>query len=123
MFQTTRSQLTLAYMIVLIAILSVFTIAVRLTFARSLNQQLNERLVNLAQNASFEMEREEGKLNVDENETIISEDQAVEWFDLEAKIVEQQGKHKLDVPLNIKKLSKIQSYSDSIRSITCSDPK
>ena len=118
MFQTTRSQLTLAYMIVLIAILSVFTIAVRLTFARSLNQQLNERLVNLAQNASFEMEREKGKLNVDENETIISEDQAVEWFDLEAKIVEQQGKHKLDVPLNIKKLSKIQSYSDSIRSIT-----
>ena len=104
-------------MIVLTAILSVFAIAVRLSFTRSLSQQLNLRLENLAQTAAFNMDNEEGELDVDEDEIIVGEEQAVEWFDLDREIVEQQGEYELNIPLNIERLSEIQSYSNSIRTL------
>lgn len=118
MFQKTRSQLILSYIIVLTAILFVFTIAVRFTFSRSLNQQLNIRLSNLAKAAAFNMDNEEGELDVDEDETLVGQAQAIEWFDLEGEIVGQQGESELDYPLNIEQLSEIQNYLNSIRSVT-----
>ena len=86
-------------MVVLTAILSVFAFAVRLNFARSLNKQLNLRLASLAQTAAFNMDNEEGELEVDEDEIIVGKEQAVAWFDLNKEIVEQQGEDELlDIP-------------------------
>ncbi|MDJ0572016.1 MAG: hypothetical protein QNJ53_23625, partial [Pleurocapsa sp. MO_192.B19] len=76
MFQKTRSQLIFAYLGVLTVILTVFTAAVRLTFTRSLNQQLNIRLENLAKAAAFNMDLEEGELDVDDDEILVGQEQA-----------------------------------------------
>ncbi len=65
MFQKTRLQLIFAYMGVLTVILTVFTAAVPLTFTPSLNQQLTVRLENLAKAAAFNMDLEDGELDVD----------------------------------------------------------
>ncbi|VEP14481.1 Histidine kinase [Hyella patelloides LEGE 07179] len=117
MFQKTRSQLILAYVAVLTVILSVFTIAVRFTFTRSLNQQLNLRLSNLAKAAAFNMDNEDGELETDEDEILVGQAQAIEWFDLEGERVGQQGEYELDFPLDIEQLSESQNHPDSIRSV------
>ncbi|MGL5938926.1 MAG: sensor histidine kinase [Waterburya sp.] len=116
MFQKTRLQLTLAYLGVLSLILTLFTVAVRWNFTRSLNQQFNVRLENLANAAVFKMDNEEGALEVDEDEIIVNQKQIIEWFNLEKEIVGQQGEYKLDVPFNTKYLEQIQNHSNSIRS-------
>ncbi len=118
MFQKTRLQLTLAYLGVLSLILTLFTVAVRWNFTRSLNQQFNVRLENLAQAAVFNMDNDEGKLEVDEDEIIVNQKQIIEWFNLEKKIVGQQGEYKLDIPFNTKYLEQIQNYPHSIRSFS-----
>lgn len=99
MFQKTRSQLTFAYLGVLTVILIVFTAAVRFTFTRSLNQQLNIRLENLAKAAAFNMDNEEGELDVDDEEILIGQEQTIEWFDLARDKIARQGEHKLNFPL------------------------
>lgn len=118
MFQKTRSQLIFAYIGVLAVILIVFTGAVRLTFTRSLNQQLNIKLANLAKAAAFNMDNEEGELDVDDEEILIRQEQAIEWFDLKGARIAQQGKYPAKFSLNIEQLSEIQNYSNSIRSLT-----
>ena len=118
MFQKTRLQLIFAYMGVLTVILTVFTAAVRLTFTRSLNQQLTARLENLATAASFNMDLEDGELDVDDDEILVRQEQMIQWFELQGKLVVQQGKYQLNIPLDIK--SSLQNYSHPypIRSVT-----
>jgi len=118
MFQKTRLQLTLAYLGVLSLILTLFTVAVRWNFTRSLNQQFNFRLENLAKAAAFNMDNDEGKLEADEDEIIVDRQQIIEWFDLEGKMVGEQGESELDTPLETKYLEQTQDYPNSIRSIT-----
>ena len=117
MFQKTRLQLTLAYLGVLSLILTLFTVAVRLNFTRSLNQQFNAKLSNLAQAAVFNMDQEDGELEADEDEILVNEQQTIEWFDLEGQIVGEQGEFELNVALNLEQLEKIQDRPDSIRSL------
>ncbi len=118
MFQKTRSQLTLAYLGVLSLILTLFTIAVRWNFTRSLNQQFNSKLENLTKAAAFNMDNEEGELEADDNEILVDRQQIIEWFDLEGEIVGKQGNFELDIPLELKYLSQIRNYPHSIRSFT-----
>ena len=103
---------------VLTVILTVFTAAVRFTFTRSLNQQLNIRLENLAKAAAFNMDNDEGELEADEDEILVGQQQAIEWFDLEGERIAQQGEYELNFPLNIEQLSEIQNHPNSIRSLT-----
>ncbi len=101
MFEKTRLQLTLAYLGVLSLILTLFTVAVRWNFTRSLNRQFNAKLENLAQAAAFNMDNEDGELEADEDEILVNEQQTIEWFDLEGKTIAEQGEDKLDVSLNL----------------------
>lgn len=117
MFEKTRLQLTLAYLGVLSLILTLFTVAVRWNFTRSLDRQFNAKLLNLAQAAVFNMDKEDGELEVDEDEILVNEQQAIEWFDLEGEIIGEQGELELDMALDLKQLKKIQEYPDSIRSL------
>lgn len=117
MFEKTRLQLTLAYLGVLSLILTLFVVAVRWNFTRSLNRQFNAKLSNLAQAAVFNMDQEDGELEVDEDEILVNEQQAIEWFDLEGQIVGEQGEFELDVSLDLKQLEKIEEHPDSIRSL------
>ncbi|MEM6613683.1 MAG: HAMP domain-containing sensor histidine kinase, partial [Cyanobacteria bacterium P01_C01_bin.72] len=75
------------------------------------------KLSNLAQAAAFNMDEEDGELEVDEDEILVNELQAIEWFDLEGQIVGEQGELELDMALDLKQLEKIQEYPDSIRSL------
>ena len=118
MFEKTRLQLTLAYLGVLSLILTLFTVAVRWNFTRSLNRQFNAQLSNLAQAAAFNMDNEDGELEVDEDEILVNERQAIEWFDLEGEIIGEQGEYELDVALDVEQVEKIQNHPDSIRSLT-----
>ncbi|MEM8674131.1 MAG: HAMP domain-containing sensor histidine kinase [Cyanobacteria bacterium P01_G01_bin.67] len=117
MFQKTRLQLTLAYLGVSSLILTLFVVAVRWNYTRSLNQQFNVKLSNLTQAAAFNMDEEDGKLEADEDEILVNELQTIEWFDLEEQIVGKQGELELDIALDLKQLEKIQEYPDSIRSL------
>ncbi len=103
---------------VLTVILTVFTAAVRFTFSRSLNQQLNIRLENLAKAAAFNMDNEDGELDVDDDEILVGQEQTIKWFGLEGERIAQQGEYELNFPLNIEQLSEIQNHPNSIRSLT-----
>ncbi|MDY6899190.1 MAG: ATP-binding protein [Cyanobacteriota bacterium] len=118
MFQKTRLQLIFAYMGVLTVILTVFTAAVRWTFTRSLNQQLTIRLENLATAATFNMDKEDGELDIDDDEILVRQEQVIEWFDLQGKLVAQQGEYQLNIPLKIKPSLQNYSHPHPIRSIT-----
>ncbi len=103
---------------VLTVILTVFTAAVRWTFTRSLNQQLTIRLENLTTAATFNMDLEDGELDIDDDEILVRQEQVIEWFDLQGKLVAQQGEYQLNIPLKIKPSLQNYSHPHPIRSIT-----
>ncbi len=109
MFEKIRYQLTVAYISVLTVILTIFTLSVRYTFARSLNQQLNVRLEDLANAAAFNMDKEDGELDVDDDEILVGAEQTIEWFDLEGELLFLQGKYDLEFPLDLEQ--SLQNYN------------
>lgn len=117
MFQKTRSQLAIAYIGVLTIILTVFTVAVRLTFTRSLNQQLTQKLESLVKAAALNMGTEDGVLEVDKEEILVGQYQGIEWFDLQGKLLVQQGKYHLNLPLDLQQLQ-VQICSGQVCSLT-----
>jgi signal transduction histidine kinase len=117
MFQKTRLQLTFAYVGVLTVILTIFTAAVRVTFTRSLNQQLTVRLENLATAAAFNMDLEEGEFDVDDEEILVGQEQAIQWFDLQGNLVTQQGELQLNIPLEINLSLPNHAHPYPIRSV------
>ncbi len=90
MFQKIRYRLLLSYLAVLTVILGVFAIAVRITFAHSLERQLTNRLETLARAAALDLEFEGGEIQVDK-ESLVSPNQAIQWFDTEGNLLEEQG--------------------------------
>ncbi|MGB3758748.1 MAG: ATP-binding protein [Rivularia sp. (in: cyanobacteria)] len=108
MFRKTRYQLTVAYVGVLTIILIAFAFAVRFTFINTLESQFNNRLKNLAKAAAFNMDMEYGGLDVDEEEILIGKKQAIEWFDVQGKLIAKQGKYRLSQPIKTIKLTQTQ---------------
>ena len=109
MFQTIRYRLLLSYLAVLTVILGLFTTAVRLTFTRSLDQQLTTRLESLARasalNLGFKDEpvganAEDDELEVDAEEILVSSNQGIQWFDAEGHLLEEQGEFVLKLPFD-----------------------
>ncbi|MBE9125584.1 MULTISPECIES: sensor histidine kinase [unclassified Coleofasciculus] len=103
MFQKTRYQLSVSYLAVFAALLGIFTLAVRVVFARSLSQKLTENLTILGESAAAEGELDNGRLQVENdfptNELIIRH-QALQWFDSQCHLVDQQGQYILTLPLS-----------------------
>ena len=118
MFQKTRHQLTIAYIGVLTIILTVFTVAVRLTFTRSLNQQLTQKLESLVKAAALNMDIENGELDVDVEGILVGEYQGIQWFDLQGELLVQQGKYYLNLPLDLQQSIQGQNCSDQVCSLT-----
>lgn len=92
---------------VLTVVLGVFAIAVRTTFAYSLNQQLNSRLATLARAAALELELDGGRLSID-LETITNDNQAVQWFDENGSLLETQGEYIITRPFDAEDPIQIQ---------------
>jgi signal transduction histidine kinase len=117
MFQKTRYQLTIAYIGVLTIILTVFTVAVRLTFTRSLNQQLTQKLASLVTAAALNMDVENGILEVDEEEILVGQYQGIQWFNLQGNLFVQQGKYQLNLPWDLQQLQ-VQICSAQVCSLS-----
>ena len=118
MFQKIRNQLILSYLVVLLAILTAFVIAVRISFTRSLNQQLMTRLEILARAATTNFDIEDGEIEVDEDEILVTQNQTIEWFDLEGSLIAKQGNYPPTLPMIPKKNIQRQFKPLSIKGLT-----
>ena len=119
MFQKVRYRLLLSYLAVLTVILAMFAIAVRIVFARSLNQQLVNRLESLAKAAALNLEIDEGEIGVDdEKEELLSADQAIQWFDTKGNLIEEQGDYALELPFNPEQAIQTQITPHPAKSLT-----
>jgi two-component system, OmpR family, manganese sensing sensor histidine kinase len=120
-FQKIRYQLLLSYLVVLAGVLTVFAIAVRLVFTHSLNSQKREELTILAKSAAATAEFEQGRLSVgDEFSTmsLVSRDEALQWFDLKGKMIAQQGEDAMTLPLVTDDPIQIQNGKERILAVT-----
>lgn len=121
MFQKIRYQLLLSYLVVFAGILAVFAIAVRLTFTHNLNSQKREELTILARSAAATAEFYHGHLSIgDEFSTtsLVSHDEALQWFNLNGKMIAQQGKDVVALPLVQNEAIQIQNSKKRILAVT-----
>ncbi|MBD2093374.1 HAMP domain-containing histidine kinase [Microcoleus sp. FACHB-1515] len=121
MFQKTQRQLLLSNLAVLSLILALFTIVVRITFTRSLTQQLAERLQALGQGATASVEVENGQIRVEDDfpvQDLIARDQAFQWFDTQGRSIDQQGKVVLTLPFSAAQTVQIQAGQPRIQGVT-----
>ncbi|PSF37487.1 hypothetical protein C7H19_09980 [Aphanothece hegewaldii CCALA 016] len=105
MFQSSRSRLLLYYLLVMAAILCLFSAAFFGLFSRSLYHQIDKNLETLARVAvpSFNQISQSSDYlnNLDEvpwREIFNSEQQSLEWFDSQERLLASQGNLKLVFP-------------------------
>ena len=106
MYHGLRSRLLLYYLIVMGAILSVFGSGVYVVFRRSLYNQLDKKLLTLAQSAtlSFTSVQKQGGQYLNQVQEVPWRDifnrdqQSLEWFDAEGNLLGRKGLIKLNTP-------------------------
>lgn len=121
MFEKIRSRLLLSYLLVLASILSIFAIGVRLIFARSLTDQLTDKLTVLGEGASANTEWENGRIRFDTDfsaQTIIDNNQGLELFDTKGNTIIQQGRFVLAIPLSFSETVQLPTAKNRIQGIT-----
>ncbi|PSB07772.1 two-component sensor histidine kinase [Pleurocapsa sp. CCALA 161] len=106
MHQSLRSRLLLYYLIVMATILGIFGSGVYVVFRRSLYNQLDKKLLTLAQSAtpSFAPVRDLGNKYLNEVEEVPWRDifnrdqQSLEWFDAKGKLLGRKGIIEINAP-------------------------
>ncbi|NER78296.1 MAG: HAMP domain-containing histidine kinase [Leptolyngbya sp. SIO1D8] len=117
MFSQIRYRLLCSYLAVLASILTVFAIAIRVTFTYRLNQQMMARLETLARAAALDLEIDAGELVVD-RETFTNEHQAIQWFDVDGNLVEDYGNTFLQLPFDPEQPVQEQRHPQWVRGLT-----
>lgn len=117
MFQNVRYRLLLSYLAVLMVILGGFTTAIRITFVRSLDWQLVDRLKTLARAAALHLELDKGELIVD-NKGLTSSHQAIQWFNAEGRLLDEQGDYLMQLPFNPEQAIQTQITPHPAKSFT-----
>ncbi len=124
-----RRRLLLAYLLVMGTILGVSGTALYIFFTRSLNQQLDHRLLTLVQAAapSLNKVKYEGRQSLDQElpwRALFSDrEQSLEWFDVNGELLAREGGSFPRSPLVKKSLnegSPIFQRENKIRSVTIS---
>lgn len=121
MFKQIQYRLLVSYLVVFASILGTFAIAVRLVYAHSLKQQLTDQLIALGQGAASSAELNHGKLEVGSDVSardLITRGQALQWFDLQERLIAQQGKEISTLPFSSSETSQIQSSNPRIQVVT-----
>jgi signal transduction histidine kinase len=121
MFQIIRRRLLLSYLLVLGTTLAGFAVAVRILFAYSLNHELTARLITLGQGASSSLELEQEQLKFKNDfpmQTLLEQNQSLEWFDHQGHSIARQGHYTLNLPFVGKNALQIQVGSPRIQGIT-----
>jgi len=120
-FKNIRYRILSSYVVILALILSGFAIGVRLVFAHSLRQQLLEKLTTLGQGVAANLENENGKLKIENDfnaQEILNRNQAIQWFDIQGKLITQQGNFVIKTPLSKDSFVQIQKGNPEIKGIT-----
>jgi len=103
MFAKIRWRLLLSYLAVFTSILVIFAAGIRVLFARSLTQQLTEKLTALGQGAATNADIENGRIKIESDflaRPFIHKDQGLQWFDINGNSVLKQGNVILNLPLS-----------------------
>lgn len=116
MFRKVRLQLLASYLMVLAGIMVVFAIAIRTTFAYTLHHQVSQRLQNLVKAGSQELEIENGRLEIDQ-EDLVRNLQSLQWYDPAGQLVGTQGQPASTLPLDPQQLIHLQTHAN-IQSVT-----
>jgi two-component system, OmpR family, manganese sensing sensor histidine kinase len=102
MFRSIRQRLLLYYLLALASTLGIFGVAMRLIFAHVQTNQIHAQLTTLGQGAIASFDLEKGQLVVGKDYATTDLDkhgQAIQWFDLQGKMLGSQGKAALNLPL------------------------
>ncbi|PSM49605.1 two-component sensor histidine kinase [Chroococcidiopsis sp. CCALA 051] len=121
MFEKIRYRLLLSYLVVIASILGTFAIAVRTVFTRSLTHQLTDKLIALGQGAAANAEYENGQIKIESDfpvQDLIANNQALEWFDTQRRLVERQGKATVTLPLSPKETVQFQTRKNRLIATT-----
>jgi two-component system, OmpR family, manganese sensing sensor histidine kinase len=120
MFQQIQRRLLLSYLLVLATILITFAIAVRIVFARSLYNQLIDKLTALGQGAATNAEFEGDRIKIESDfpiQALIDRQQGLQWFDLKGRLISQQGKSLTNLPFS-KSKAQLQTGKPRLQSVT-----
>ncbi len=121
MFEKIRYRLLLSYLLVLASILSIFALGVRVIFARSLTQQLTEKLTALGQGAAGNAEWENGQIKIESDfnvENLIDKNQALQLFDTKGNTIFQQGNFLLTRPLSLNETVQFETIKNRVQGVT-----
>lgn len=121
MFKKIRSRLLLSYLLVLASILSIFAVGVRVIFARSLTQQLTDKLTVLGEVVAANTEWEKGIIKIDTDfkvQNMINNNQALQLFNTKGNTIFQQGKFVLSLPLSLDDAVQIQTAKYRVQGVT-----
>lgn len=121
MFEKIRYRLLLSYLLVLASILSIFALGVRVIFARSLTQQLTEKLTALGQGAAGNAEWENGQIKIESDfkvQNLIDKNQALQLFDTKGNTIFQQGNFVLTRPLSLNNMVQLETVKNRIQGVT-----
>jgi signal transduction histidine kinase len=119
-FKNIRYRILSSYVLILALILSGFAVSVRVVFAHSLRQQLLEKLTTLGQGVAANVENENGKLKIESDfsvQELLNRNQAIQWFDIQGKLIAQQGKFVINIPLSKDNFVQIQKGNPEIEGI------
>lgn len=94
----------------------VFAIAIRTTFAYTLHHQVSQRLQNLVKAGSLELEIEDGRLELDQ-EDLVRDLQSLQWYDPTGQLVGTQGQPASNLPLDPQQLVRLQTHAN-LKSMT-----
>ena len=121
MFSKIRLQLIIYYLIVLAVILAIFTVAIRLTFSRSLHDRLVRELNALAQLAGEELQEEDGLEEIEENYSgalrgvTIPKQTTIQWFDRNGQLLARVGDDRLSKTLDRKQPIQTILFPESLK--------
>jgi two-component system, OmpR family, manganese sensing sensor histidine kinase len=121
MFQTIRRRLLLSYLLTLGIVLAGFATAVRLMFVHNVSQQLHEKLIALGQGAASGLELKNGQVSLESDfpvQALQTQNQALEWFDLQGKTLGHQGRYVLTLPFVGQDATQIQAGRPRLQAVT-----
>ena len=127
-FKSLRLYLLLSYLTVMIAILGAFGVGVYVFFSRSLDYQLDQQLLTLAQAAvpSLDIVKNKKLPILTQNSPwrdLFTRDQSLEWFDADGKLLAKQGNIFANSPLlkgsqNIQQINQVRTLTIPVYSGT-----
>ncbi len=121
MFRSIRQRLLLYYLMALASTLGIFGVAMRLIFAHVQSHQLSSQLTTLGQGAIASADLENEKLVIGKDYAsgdLDQHGQAIQWFDLQKRVIGSQGKAVLQLPLTINQSFTIQGSNPRIQGVT-----